>query len=131
MHHVLSVRNKFMIEDLNPRLDSVLETAGPVCAGIEFGSFEQMIADAQNGDNGEVAEIELSFMYYVVANELVLPWFAFGLLGMGKHEAFKRVTGGDIGGFVMNSFDDAIRNFSTFTGMYLDSCFERLPPLWR
>ena len=130
IHMVINLRNKLMIEDLNPRLDSVLKSAGPVCAGIEFGSFEQMIEDAQDGDNGEVAEIELSFIYYVASNELVVPWFSFGLLGKSKHDAFKQVTGGDIGGFSMDSYDEAIRNLSTFTGMFFDSSFEKLPPLW-
>lgn len=119
-----------MIEDLNPRLQRVMQTAGPVCAGLEFKLFQQMIEDAQGGDNGEVAEIELTFVYYVSASELVIPWFACGLLGMTRHQAFREVTGGDIGGLSMNSYDEAVQNFSVFSRFVLDSSFRRLPPLW-
>jgi len=130
LDHVAAVRNKIMIETVNPRLAEILESAGPTCAKLEFSLFQQMIEDAQNGDNGEVAEVELSFVYYVTASELVLPWFACGLTGMSRHSAFRDVTGGDIGGFSMETYDEAIQNLAAFSGMYIDSSFERLPPLW-
>ena len=129
MNHMVNIKSEIQVREINPKLIGLMESNLPAC-DQQFGQYKQMIEDAKNGNNGEVEEIEYSYAYITSVIELVIPWAACGLLGMDKHKAFVDVTGGDVGGLSLQSFEEAYKYFNTIVNWQVGESYKKLPPLW-
>jgi len=129
MNHMVNIKREIQVRDVNPKLIDIMESNLPAC-GQQFEQYKKMISGAKNGNNGEVEEIEYSYAYITSVIELVIPWAACGLLGMDKHKAFVEVTGGDVGGLSLQSFEEAYKYFNTIVNWQVGDSYQKLPPLW-
>jgi hypothetical protein len=129
MNHMANIKREIQVREINPKLIGLMESNLPAC-DQQFEQYKQMIEDAKNGNNDEVEEIEYSYAYITSVIELVIPWAACGLLGMDKHKAFVDVTGGDVGGLSLQSFEEAYKYFNTIVNWQVGDSYKKLPPLW-
>lgn len=130
LNQILTLKRNIQVGTVNPRLMSLIESNQVVCDDIHYKQYVDMIEGAQNGSNDDIEEIEYSYVYIATVIELVIPWAAFGLLGMNKHKAFVEVTGGDIGGFSIKTFGDAYDSFNILSNTMIGASYKKLPPLW-
>lgn len=152
LQHIGGLKRQVQLSLINQNLESFLKNDKIAC-GAKYSDFKKMISEAQNGDNHKVIEIEYSYWYYNQYHEAVIIWAAYGYLGYDKHSAFQAVTGGDLGGLKLDTFQDAVQSLSSIIGItfswkdadgnsinpmsdedknkkfYPDN-FEFLPPLW-
>jgi len=130
MNHMVNIKNEIQIREINPKLIELMESNLPVCGEMQYFQYKEMIEKARNGNNDEVEEIEYSYAYILTVVELITPWAACGLLGMDKHKAFVEVTGGDVGGLSLQSFEEAYKYFNTIVNWQVGESYKKLPPLW-
>lgn len=150
--HIGEIKRQTQLTQVHQNLESFLKSDRVAC-GVKYSDFKEMVNVAQNGDNHKVIEIEYSYWFYCQYWEATLEWAAYGYSGYDKHSAFRAVTGGDVGGLKLDSFQDTIKYFPTVLGVsfswkdadgnsinpmssedknkkYYPDRFEFLPPLW-
>lgn len=131
MNYVNDLKRQFQINNINPKLMQILRSNIPLGnQGITFENFNSIIEHAQSGENTQVEEIEYAYAYNSTLCELIFGWAACGLLGMNKHDAFVNVTGGDIGGIVLDSFPDVLDSINTIANFEIAENYIKLPSLW-
>ena len=151
-NHIGHLKRHVQLSVVNQNLDSYLKYDKVAC-GAKYSDFKTMIAEAQNGNNHKVVEIEYSYWFYCQYWEAVIEWAAFGYLGFDKHTAFCTISGGDLGGVKLDTFQNTVRSLSTLLGIsfswkdadgnsidpkldenknkkYYPGDFELLPQLW-
>jgi hypothetical protein len=87
-------------------------------AGLDWSLVRHSVIKAQNGDNKELQEIESKFFSYTCGVELIYAWLAYGLLGLGKEEAFSELTGEIPEGIDYRSCQSLLSGFGKESGIY-------------
>ena len=148
--HIGEIKRGTQLLEVHQNLERFMENDKVVC-GVKYSDFREMVREAKNGDNYKVVEIEYSYWFYCQYWEAILQWAAYGYLGYDKHSAFIEVTGGNVGGLKLDTYQDAMEFFPWVLGVsfswkdadgnsidplkdknnkYYPDSFELLPPLW-
>ena len=114
--HLGEIKRNAQVQYVHPQLEKFLKS-DKMAGGAKFSDFKDSIEKAKNGNNHMVIEIEYSYWFYCQYYEAVLEWAAYGYLGLDKNSAYREVTGGDVGGLKLDSFQDAIQFFPSVLGI--------------
>ncbi len=77
----------------HPILMNLLQQKQRNVGNTNYGIFEPLIAAANSGINSKREEIEYAYLYYLLTDECVLLWGAFGGTGITKIEAIGKLSG--------------------------------------
>lgn len=150
--HIVEIKRQVQLREVHADLERLMANDTIAC-GVKYSDFQGMIENAINGDNGSVVEVEYSYWYYCQYYEAIIEWAACGYLGYDKHSAFQAVTGGDVGGLKLDTFENTVEFFHKLLGIsfswkdadgnsinplseedknkkYYSDSFEILSPLW-
>ena len=76
-----------------PMLLSLLENKERNVGNTNYGIFTPLITAAKNGDKAKLEEIEYAYLYYLLTDECILLWGAFGGTGLSKIDAIGKMSG--------------------------------------
>ncbi|GAB1395876.1 hypothetical protein MASR1M65_06530 [Saprospiraceae bacterium] len=76
-----------------PVLLSLLTNKERNVGNTNYGIFSPLIAAAKSGNHAKLEEIEYAYLYYLLTDECVLLWGAFGGTGMTKIETIGKLSG--------------------------------------
>jgi len=122
--------------------DNLLCDKTLVVGFLTYESFLPILSKASQGSNDAVEEVEYSYCTREVVKGLVLNWYARGIFGRSKADAFLATCGISIMDMNLDSFDEAFKLFAhvgvSVIGGTKDSAGQRidpalykpLPPLW-
>ena len=57
-----------------------------------YGIFDPMITESKKGNHAKLEEIEYAYLYYLLADESILLWGAFGGTGLSKIDAIGKLS---------------------------------------
>lgn len=106
------------------------EQSTRIVGSTSFADFKDRINGARQGNNKDIEEIEYAYLYYLLADECVLLWSAFGGTGLDKIEAI-----GKMSGMIIETPEiDAYGKIENILGRlcaapYLQKVYNPLPPL--
>ena len=81
------------ISKTQPILLNLLTQTQRNVGNTNYGIFSPLIAEAKRGNHSKLEEIEYSYLYYLLADECVLLWGAFGGTGSTKIDAIGKLSG--------------------------------------
>ncbi|KAA6335140.1 hypothetical protein EZS27_016596 [termite gut metagenome] len=97
---------------------------------ISYASYKDRIIGARQGNKNDIEEIEYAYLYYLLTDESILLWGAFGGTGLSKIEAIGKMTGLVIETEELNSYDKIDNMLSQLcVAPYLHKIYNPLPPL--
>lgn len=79
--------------ETRPRLMSLLADQEYVVGNITYGHFLPMILESKNQQFEKVEQIEFLYLYYLLTDELILLWAAFGGTGMTQIDSISHMSG--------------------------------------
>lgn len=98
---------------------------------ISYASYNQRIIGARQGAKNDIEEIEYAYLYYLLTDESILLWSAFGGTGLSKIEAIGKMTGLVIETEELNSYDKIESVLGQLCAApYLHKVYNPLPPLF-
>lgn len=115
-NHLGQLKRDVQLAEVHQNLESFLKIDKIAC-GAKYSDFKKMIDEAQNGNNHKIIEIEYSYWYYCQYWEATIEWAAYGYLGYDKHSAFRAITGGDLGGLKLDTFQETVQSLSAILGI--------------
>lgn len=77
----------------HPVLMSLLQQKQKNVGNTNYGIFEPLISGAKSGIDSKLEEIEYAYLYYLLTDECVLLWGAFGGTGISKIDAIGKMSG--------------------------------------
>lgn len=95
-------------------------------AGLNWESVKKRVDKAQNGDNDEVREIELTYYFYTCGVELIYAWSALGYFNGSQEDAFFELAGMIIGGVDYSAYESLVHSFGQAASMF----YKPLPDLF-
>lgn len=106
------------------------ENGSQKVGSISFSEYRDKIIGANNGNHADIEEIEFTYLHYLLNDQLILMWSAFGGTGLSKIDALAQMSG-----VIIQEMD--LSNYSTVevvigqlcTGPYLHQNYNPLPPL--
>lgn len=98
--------------------------------GLTYAEYSQKIVGAKSGNREDLEEIEFAYLYYLLTDECVLLWGAFGGTGKNKIDSI-----GQISGMIIET--DEIKSYAQIESIlgrlcassYLNDVYSPLPPL--
>ena len=108
---------------------NLLEDTNRNVGNTNYGIFAPLISAAKTGNNSNLEEIEYAYLYYLLTDECILLWGAFGGTGLTKIETIGKMTG------VIIEVED-IKTYATIeqilgqfcSAPYLNENYKALPP---
>jgi len=97
---------------------------------ISYSDFTTKIAGAKRGNNADIEEIEFTYLHYLLNDQLILMWSAFGGTGLSKIDALAQLSGVIIKETPMTEYaivEPIIGQLCT--GPFLHENYNALPPL--
>ncbi len=106
------------------------ENGSQKVGSISFSEYRDKIIGANKGNHADIEEIEFTYLHYLLNDQLILMWSAFGGTGLSKIDALAQMSG-----VIIQEMD--LSNYSTVevvigqlcTGPYLHQNYNPLPPL--
>lgn len=97
---------------------------------ISYSDYASKIIAAKQGSNSDVEEIEFTYLHYLLNDQLILMWSAFGGTGLSKIDALAQMSGIVIAETDMTDYA-TVENIigQLCTGPYLHQNYNALPPL--
>ena len=100
---------------------------GTNVGGLEFKHMAMLVSQASKES---IEEIEFTYLYYAVANELLFRWSACGMNGHNKSDAFTLITGLVINTAVMIDYASSLEILGEISASpFLKRNYMSLPPL--
>jgi hypothetical protein len=97
---------------------------------INYSDNISNISKSQNGSSIATEELEYAYLYYLLSNELILLWAAFGRCGYSEIEAIAQITGAVIEEMSL-SYEIMINILGPLgAGQILNKCYSPLPSLY-
>lgn len=81
------------ISKTQPILIELLTDRQRIVGNTNYGMFTTLISEAKNGSRSKLEEIEYAYLYYLLTDECILLWSAFGGTGLSKIEAIGKMSG--------------------------------------
>ncbi len=97
---------------------------------IAYSDFSTKIAGAKQRNKADVEEIEFTYLHYLLNDQLILMWSAFGGTGLSKIDALAQMSGVIIEETAMTDYAIVETILGQLcTGPYLHQNYNALPPL--
>lgn len=97
---------------------------------VTYAGFADKIRGAKQGKNADVEEIEFTYLHYLLNDQLILMWSAFGGTGLSKIDALAQMSGVIIAETDMSEYGKVENIIGQLcTGPYLHENYNPLPPL--
>lgn len=127
-------REKIGAEEIKPRIEHEFGARNQI-GDLNVAGLRTRVAEATNGSNIQVEEIEFTYTYYTLAHECINAWSACGLMGMTKQQAYENVADVQLGGIDFSSLTSVEAAFMQNVGFFLNntltgSNYRPLPQLW-
>lgn len=111
-------------------LQLLSEKSGNMVGSISYAGFADKIRGARQGNNADVEEIEFTYLHYLLNDQLILMWSAFGGTGLSKIDALAQMSGAIIAETDMSEYGKVENIIGQLcTGPYLHQNYNALPPL--
>lgn len=112
-----------------PVLLSLLTNKERNVGNTNYGIFSPLIAAAKSGNNAKLEEIEYAYLYYLLTDECILLWGAFGGTGLTKIETIGKLSGVIIEVEDIKSYAPIEQILGQFcAAAYLKENYKPLPP---
>ena len=106
------------------------EQSSKKVGSIAYSDYTSKIIGAKQGDNSDIEEIEFTYLHYLLNDQLILIWSAFGGTGVSKIDALAQMSGVIIAETDMTGYGSVETIIGQFcTGPYLHQKYNALPPL--
>lgn len=97
---------------------------------VTYAGFADKIRGAKQGKNDDIEEIEFTYLHYLLNDQLILMWSAFGGTGLSKIDALAQMSGVIIAETDMSEYGKVENIIGQLcTGPYLHENYNPLPPL--
>lgn len=97
---------------------------------VSYAGFADKIRGAKQGNNADIEEIEFTYLHYLLNDQLILMWSAFGGTGLSKIDALAQMSGVIIAETDMSEYGKVENIIGQLcTGPYLHENYNALPPL--
>jgi hypothetical protein len=97
---------------------------------VTYAGFADKIRGARQGKNADIEEIEFTYLHYLLNDQLILMWSAFGGTGLSKIDALAQMSGVIIAETDMSEYGKVENIIGQLcTGPYLHENYNPLPPL--
>lgn len=111
-------------------LQFLTESPEKQIGSTSFSSYTEKIAGSRQGNNQDLEEIEYSYLYYLLTDECVLLWAAFGGTGIDQIKAIGQLSGLIIETPEINSYEQIEGILGRLcASAYLNKVYNPLPPL--
>lgn len=112
-----------------PVLLNLLTNSQRNVGNTNYGIFTPLISEATRGNKAKLEEIEYAYLYYLLTDECVLLWGAFGGTGITKIDAIGKMTGVIIKTEEINTYGQIERALGQLcAATYLKENYKALPP---
>jgi hypothetical protein len=111
-------------------LQLLSEESANMVGSVSYAGFADKISGAKQGNNADIEEIEFTYLHYLLNDQLILMWSAFGGTGLSKIDALAQMSGVIIAETDMTEYG-TVENIigQLCTGPYLKDNYNPLPPL--
>ena len=117
------------VSKTQPILLNLLTNTQRNVGNTNYGNFASLISSAKNGNKVKLEEIEYSYLYYLLADECILLWGAFGGIGLTKIDAIGKMSGLIIETKEINTYAQIEQVLGQFcSAAYLKDHYKALPP---
>jgi len=106
------------------------EKSANMVGTVSYSGFGSKIMGAKQGNNADIEEIEFTYLHYLLNDQLILMWSAFGGTGLSKIDALAQMSGVIIAETDMTQYG-TVENIigQLCTGPYLKENYNPLPAL--
>lgn len=106
------------------------EKSADMVGSVSYAGFADKIQGAQQGNNADIEEIEFTYLHYLLNDQLILMWSAFGGTGLSKIDALAQMSGVIIAETDMSEYGKVENIIGQLcTGPYLHENYNPLPLL--
>ena len=111
-------------------LQLLSEKSNNPVGSVTYAGFADKIRGAKQGKNADIEEIEFTYLHYLLNDQLILMWSAFGGTGLSKIDALAQMSGVIIAETDMSEYGKVENIIGQLcTGPYLHENYNPLPPL--
>ena len=111
-------------------LQLLSEKSSNMVGSVSYAGFADKIKGASQGNNADIEEIEFTYLHYLLNDQLILMWSAFGGTGLSKIDALAQMSGVIIAETDMSEYGKVENIIGQLcTGPYLHENYNPLPPL--
>jgi hypothetical protein len=112
-------------------LQLLSEKSDQIIGSVSYSEFTKFVIGAKQGNNKDVEELEFTYLHYLLNDQLILMWSAFGGTGLSKIDALAQMSGVIIAETDMSEYGK-VENLigQLFTGPYMNENYKALPPLY-
>lgn len=111
-------------------LQLLSEKSSNMVGSVSYAGFADKIKGARQGNNADIEEIEFTYLHYLLNDQLILMWSAFGGTGLSKIDALAQMSGVIIAETDMSEYGKVENIIGQLcTGPYLQENYNPLPPL--
>lgn len=111
-------------------LQLLSEKSNNPVGSVTYAGFADKIRGAKQGKNDDIEEIEFTYLHYLLNDQLILMWSAFGGTGLSKIDALAQMSGVIIAETDMSEYGKVENIIGQLcTGPYLHENYNPLPPL--
>ena len=111
-------------------LQLLSEKSENTVGSVTYAGFADKIRGAKQGNNADIEEIEFTYLHYLLNDQLILMWSAFGGTGLSKIDALAQMSGVIITETDMSEYAKVENIIGQLcTGPYLHENYNALPPL--
>lgn len=97
---------------------------------ISYSEYASKIQGAKQGNAADIEEIEFTYLHYILNDQLILMWSAFGGTGLSKIDSLAQMSGVIIAETEMKEYATVETIIGQLcTGPYLHQNYNPLPPL--
>jgi len=101
-----------------------------IVGSVTYAGFADKIKGAKQGKNADIEEIEFTYLHYLLNDQLILIWSAFGGTGLSKIDALAQMSGVIIAETDLSEYGKVENIIGQLcTGPYLHENYNPLPPL--
>lgn len=112
-------------------LQLLSEKSDQIIGSVSYSEFTKFVIGAKQGNNKDVEELEFTYLHYLLNDQLILMWSAFGGTGLSKIDALAQMSGVIIAETDMSEYGKVENLIGQLcTGPYMNENYKALPPLY-
>lgn len=117
------------INKTQPVLLDLLKDSQKMVGNTNYDDFTSLISKAKEGNNDKLEEIEYAYLYYLLTDESILLWGAFGGTGISKIDAIGKMSGLEIENTEITNYSQIEQILGHLCAApYLKGNYKALPP---